>query len=538
MVTTNERKLRKMRKKMPINKKILIVLIAAAFLLAAFFYFFPLKRPSRSFPSTQILSALPSTGKSVMPIPLTIHEGHGHIVDSYKAKDEPDKIIIHIQDIHTNYEAQKNMAMILEGLIKEKGLKLIMVEGGWGDVSLSYLRTHADKERRVEVAEEYLEEGKISGEEYLNIISDYDMDLQGIEREELYKKNLDSFFTIEKFRGDGTQAVEQLNKIVESLKQKTYPSKLLEVEKRRVDYDEEEITLAGFYDYLTKIAKDARLDTARYQNFTSFINIARIEEEIDFPKVEKQRAAMIESLSKILSKEKLSPLVSKSLEFRLNKVSPAEYHAYLKEVATEAGLDFQRYSELAMYVDYIQSHESINTNALFKEADEIERKIKTALAKTEEQRKIQAISRTLKVLDNFLNLKLIPEDFKYYKDHKEDFLISSWTLFLKEEMRKHRIRYQWPDNVAVLDKNLYSLVGFYDIANRRDQVFVKKAISLMEEKEQKLAVLIAGGFHTPNLTKMFEDKEISYIIIAPKTTQKTDPEQYRYILQYKSGRTE
>ncbi len=476
--------------------------------------------------------------KASLPIQISIHEGHGHIVEGYKASENPDKVIIHIQDIHTNYEAQKNEANIIESLIKEKGLKLIMVEGGWGDVSLSYLRTQADKERRAEVAEEYLKEGKISGEEYLNIISDYDMDLEGIEEEGLYRRNLDTFFKIENFREEGSQKIAQLNSIVSALKQQAYPAALLDLEKARADYDEENISLLEYYDYLAKAAKQAQVDVSRLGSFESFMKVAAAEKTIDFAKVEKQRATLIERLSKALAKEKLTPLVAKSLEFRLNKITPAEYHLYLKQIAAETGVNFKDYADLSKYIEYIKSHEEINTNVLFKEADLLEEQIEEALAKTEEQKKLRALSEVLKILDNFLNLKLIPEDFKYYKEHNAEFLISSWIPFLKESIDRYKIKETMPGDVLVLDNNLSVLAEFYDIANQRDDIFVEKALSLMDTKQQKIAVLIAGGFHTPSLAKKLKDKNISYIVIAPKTTQRTDPDQYRYILEYKSGKTE
>ncbi len=519
--------------------RVAILLIAG--LLASLYFFgkIPAFRPGQRAQLPSITTeALDVSGKAILPIPLKIHEGHGHIVEGYKAEEKPGRVIIHIQDIHTNYEAQKNMSKIIEALIKDKGLKLIMVEGGWGDVGLSYLRDYADKERRLEVAEEYLKEGKISGEEYLDIISDYDMDIEGIEEESLYKKNLDTFFKIEAFRKEGSERIEQLKKIADALKQKIYPSALLELEEKRAEYNDEEITLAEFYEHLVKLAGREHLDISGFSSFNRFVKVVELEEGIDFAKVEKQRASLIEKLSKILKKDKLTPLVTKSLEFRLNKVSPAEYHTYLKKMAEEAEINLKDYSDLSVYIEYIESHEGINTNILFKEADLLEKNLKQALIKNEEQKKLHSLSRTLETLDNFLNLKLVPDDFTYYEEHKNAFLISAWLPFLRERIKKHRIKYPLPADISVLDNNLYTLVEFYDIANKRDEIFIKKALSLMDDKGQDIAVLIAGGFHTPTLTKIFKNMDISYIVIAPKTTQRTDPELYRHILQYKSGRTE
>ncbi len=527
------------------TRNIVITALAVCFIGGAIFLF--IAKPAQLFNKSSD-AAKKSVSSSIekptislkasLPIQISIHEGHGHIVEGYKASENPDKVIIHIQDIHTNYEAQKNEANIIEALIKEKGLKLIMVEGGWGDVSLSYLRTQADKERRVEVAEEYLKEGKISGEEYLNIVSDYDMDLQGIEEEALYRKNLDIFFKIESFREEGSKEIAQLNSVVNALKQQAYPSTLLDLEKARADYDEENTSLLEYYDYLGKAAKQAQVNTAGLSTFESFMKVAAAEKTIDFAKVEKQRAALIEKLSKALAKEKLTPLVAKSLEFRLNKITPAEYHLYLKQTAEEAGAGFKDYAELSVYIEYIKSHEEINTNILFKEADLLEEQVEEALAKTEEQKKLRTLTEVLKILDNFLNLKLIPEDFKYYKEHSLEFVISSWIPFLKDSIIKYKVKEVLPADVSVLDSNLSALTEFYDVANQRDDIFVEKALSLMDAKQQKIAVLIAGGFHTPSLTKKLKDRNISYIVIAPKTTQKTDPDQYRYILEYKSGKTE
>ncbi|MFH0732825.1 MAG: hypothetical protein V2A72_07895 [Candidatus Omnitrophota bacterium] len=527
------------------KKTIIVVFLLSAVCVLAFLCLTgkipcPLKpKPAQETKQQQEKSgALITPPKNVMPILLDISEGYGHIVEGYKAVENPEKVVIHIQDIHTNYEAQKNASKIIEGLIKDKGLKLIMVEGGWGDVSLTYLRSYADKERRLEVAEEYLKEGKISGEEYLNIISDYDMEIQGIEEEALYRQNLDTFFKIEEFREKGTETANQLQAAADALKLKIYPAALIELEKKHAEYEDEEITLSEFYTHLEKQAKAIRLDASGYGNFNQFNALARLEEKIDFAQVETERAKLIEKLSKLLSKEKLTPLVTKSLEFRLNKVSPAEYHNYLTEAAKEANIDMKDYKSLIQYVEYVTSHEEINTNTLFKEADLLENSLKEALAKTDEQKKLLVISRVLKILENFLNLKLIPDDFTYYKERKNDFLISASMPFLKEMADKYNIKESLSADISILDSNLATLVDFYDIANKRDEIFLQKTIALMTEKGQSIAVLIAGGFHTPNLTKMFKEQGISYVIVAPKTTEETDPELYRYILEYKSGKTD
>ena len=529
------------------SKKVLISVVIVAVIAAAVLFV-----PVRDFIATQKLlktsqDSLPTIAPAEpeivspvksLPININVPEGAGHVVNGYKPKSEDAKVIIHIQDIHTNYEAQKNLSRMLEAMVKENQLKLIMVEGGWGNVSLSYLREYADKERRLEVAEEYLKEGKISGEEYLDIVSDYDIELEGLEEEELYKANLDTFFEIEKFRQEGVKELARIDRAVESLKAKLYPAQLLELEKAAKDYDNEKITLAEYYRYMNTLAKKNKIDMSQYPNFKSFIQVTESEKEINFPTVEKERTVLIEKLSKKLSKQKLTDLVTKSLEFRLNKLTPSEYHSYLLETATSAGENVAGYPNLQKYVIYIQSHEDIDTAALFDEAGALSAAVEAKLIKDNTQQRLSRISNAVHVLDNFLNLKLVPNDFKYYKAHRNDFNTASWIDFLKKQARRNKASTTGLKPARTIDKNLSTLVKFYDLANERDDTFVQNAIKLMNDKDADLAVLIAGGFHTPSLKQKLRECGMAYVVIAPHTTQETDPEQYRYILKYKSGREE
>ncbi len=480
----------------------------------------------------------PHIGMEPAPLPMVVDipEGAGRIAGGYTAHPDGGRVIIHIQDIHTNYEAQKNLSRILEALVRANQIKLIMVEGGWGNVSLSYLRAYADSARREEIAEEYLREGKISGEEYLDIISDYDIQLEGIEEEALYQANLETFFAIEEFRQQAAAELRALADVIGVLEQKIYPPQLLELQKAKQSYDKEQITLSAYYQSLRDSAAKTGQPLAEYPNFTRFIAAVESEREIQFPAVERERSALIEKLSQILSKQDLTMLVTQSLEFRLNKLTPLQYHEYLAETARDAGEPISRYANLSKYIEYIRSHEGLETTAIFEEADVLLRAVEDSYIKNDIQRQLYAIARSAQVLDNFLDLKLVPNDFEYYKHNRNSFLTSGWVGFLEEQVQRYRVRATAPRAATTLDHNLSALVRFYDLANERDKAFVANAVKLMDKANVSTAVLIAGGFHTPNLRQKFKDKGLSYIIITPHTTQPTDHDLYRHILKYKAGK--
>ncbi|MDD5504743.1 MAG: hypothetical protein PHV77_05470 [Candidatus Omnitrophica bacterium] len=478
------------------------------------------------------------SGVKPMPIPIVIPEGAGHIVESYTAAGASAGTVIHIQDIHTNYEAQKNLSKILESLINENQLKLIMVEGGWGNVNLSYLRSYAGSERRQSVAEDYLKEGKISGEEYLDIVSDYDIKIEGAEDESLYRANLDTFFAIDAFRQQAASELNALKNVIEKLKQSIYTPQLSELERVKSDYDNEKISLAEYYKYLHAAAAKEKRDLSLYPNFLRFMSVVESESTIKFTLAEKERTELIERLSKILSKQELAELVTKSLEFKLNKLTPVQYHDYLMDVARQSGLSLQAFTNLEKYIVYIKAHDSINTAAVFEEANAVLRAVETARIHEPRQQRLYSIARSAQVLDNFLHLKLVPDDFSYYKNNRNDFITAGWIEFLQQQAQRSKIDVDTIKAAYVLDKNLSTLVKFYDLANDRDDAFMRHTLRLMKDEEAPVAVLIAGGFHTPNIKQKFKEHSLSYIVVAPYTSQQTDMEQYRYILRYKSGKEE
>ncbi|MFA5369917.1 MAG: hypothetical protein WC300_04265 [Candidatus Omnitrophota bacterium] len=472
------------------------------------------------------------------PVLINMPEGVGHMVESYTAPGGSAGIIIHIQDIHTNYEAQKNLSKILESLVKENQLKLVMVEGGWGNVNLSYLRSYADSNRRQSVADDYLREGKISGEEYLDIVSDYDIRIEGAEDEDLYRANLDTFFAIEVFRNQAVSELSTLNKVIEEMKQKIYTPQLAELERVKASYDNEKMSLAEYYKYLYSVAERIRHNTSAYPNFLRFMSVVESESAIKFTSAEKERAELIEQLSKTLPKQDLAALVTKSLEFKLNKLTPVQYHDYLIGITRQAGLSLQKYKNLEKYITYIRAHDSIDTAAVFEEANALLHAAESALIQDARQQRLYDIARRAQILENFLHLKLVPDDFSYYKNNRNDFVTAGWIEFLQQQAQRNKLGTADIKPAYTLDKNLSTLVRFYDLANDRDDAFMRHTLRLMKEESASIAVLIAGGFHTPNIKQKFKEHSLSYVVIAPYTNQQTDMEQYRYILRYKSGKEE
>ena len=100
-------------------------------------------------------------------------------------RGDSDELIYLIQDAHTNYSAQKNIAALIDHLAVRKDIRSVYVEAGFGDVSLRGFR-ETSSARRKDVGLRYLRKGELSGAELRDLVSDRDLALWGVEDPDLY----------------------------------------------------------------------------------------------------------------------------------------------------------------------------------------------------------------------------------------------------------------------------------------------------------------------------------------------------------------
>lgn len=442
-------------------------------------------------------------------------------------------LIIHIQDAHCNYEAQKNLSKILEYLIKEHSLRLILVEGGSGDVGLSFLRNYADKKTREEVADRYLMMGKISGEEYLDIISDYTLDLYGIDDDRLYDSHLASFWKIDAVKTRGLKYLQALNKVTENLKPFLYSTELRHFEKKKNDYEEKKISLVEYSRYLVEIAGKKQLSSKNYPYLSAFSEVARLEKELDFEEAQKQRNAFIKALAVLLDEKGVKELLERSQKFKTGEIGQREYYSYLVEAA-ENKVDIKKdYPALHSFMVYTDKSKGLNARVLLEEINLTEEKIKEKIFSNNEEKQLNQVTNHVRILISLLNLEMTPQDYGYFRKNKNRFSTSSWIDFLRGECEKFGLQ-MTEGNPEVIDQNLDKFQEFYKIGFAREKAFIKNITGKMKGSGEKIAVLITGGFHTPGITRMLKEQEFPYIVVTPVITKESDSNVYFTVLKSQS----
>jgi len=438
--------------------------------------------------------------------------------------------IIQIQDAHCNYEAQKNLAKILEYLVKENNLKLILVEGGSGNVSLSFLRSYADQKKREEVADSYLKTGKISGEEYLDIVSDADLELYGIEDQGLYDSNLDTFLQLDSYRQEALNNLGNLSSLVEKLKPYIYGLELSEFERKKTDYEDKILTLTEYCGYLKGIADKKGVSLKGFPHLAAFVESARLEKAIDFKAAEEQRNNFIRELGKLLDANALQGLLTNSQDFKAGKIKPADYYNYLTYLA-KYKIDIKaNYSQLASYIEYVTGGQDIEAKSLLKEMPLAEDKLREVLAVKDDEKHLLEINESLNLLTKYFKLDLTPEEYANFQEQKANFSTASWLGFLQDYCQKYNLALP-QYSASLIDENFAKLDDFYKLGLEREKSFIKNIEEKMNQSETKLAVLITGGFHTPGISRMLKEKGYSYAVVTPVITKQSDSSVYFSVLR-------
>jgi hypothetical protein len=261
-----------------------------------------------------------SRTRELLSDPSSLHHSNDHALISDHFQGSSGKLLIHIQDAHTNFSAQKNLAAFLESLIQHYGVDLVFVEGGTGNDSLSFLREYASPQTRKREAMRFLKKGEIAGEEYLDIVSEEPFLLWGVEDPKLYDKALKLYGDIVKIRGEVLGYLDQIESGLIALKPKIYSHDYLNFKEVSDGFNSSNKSVLDYHAVLSQFADETGVDLSRY--FYSAMSMEDIL--LDFEKAENQITQILagDENSKRLRKVERDVQITK--DFFLLKLTPAE----------------------------------------------------------------------------------------------------------------------------------------------------------------------------------------------------------------------
>jgi len=165
----------------------------------------------KSEPKPQtLLSSLPSPflrpNTTIPPLPENIDGRYSKLINSLPLaygnvrnisipeKSTDEKIVIHIQDVHLNLEAQTNIGKAIQELIDNNLVDLVALEGAFGGIDLARFRLFKDKEALTKALDYSLREHKISGPIHTALTSPNPIPLfVGVDDRLLYQDNVEAY---------------------------------------------------------------------------------------------------------------------------------------------------------------------------------------------------------------------------------------------------------------------------------------------------------------------------------------------------------
>lgn len=499
--------------------------------------------PRRFRRAVSMEAGKPAASAAVVKIPLiqvnpydvVIPEEAGQIKEVYKAPQH-EKVIVHVQDAHCNYEAQTNIAKIVEHLVKNYSVSLLAVEGSTGLIDTTPFRSMPNPESKKEVATYYMKKGRLTGPEFLSITGPHLFTIWGIENQDMYLNNYDAFLKAMKFQEEMKKYCKELRLVIDTLKARMYPPDLKEFDQKLTSYADK---FESFDEYSTLLEKMVKLQkiplteerekktkAPKYKNFLLQRKAKYLEKKINFDQVDAERMALVDALGKVLDKDELSNLLVKSLSFRLAKITSEDYYDYLIGLVEKMKFNLKDYPNLVNYIEYSKAFHGIDSFELLLECEQLEEAVKETMYKNNDQRELNRLSRHLRILTQLFELSLSKEDVQYYNDHTKEFTLKTFTSFIDKHAPKYKIPVQLSSGIESIDANRAVLDDFYKYAMIRDGILVENTLKKMQEDNQNSVVMITGGFHTHGLTKNLKEKGISYIVISPRITREDQENPY------------
>lgn len=440
------------------------------------------------------------------------------------------KLIIHIQDAHVNLSAQRNLAATLEAILPRYNLDLVLVEGASQDATLTSIKSRAPAGVWKRVAERFLVEGKIAGEEYLNLTSNLPMRILGIEDWPLYRRSVAAYARLAKQRESTLADLARVDRAVEKLKTRLYTRSLLAYERSRPNESGKDPS-APDVRALVRLARTADVSLKSYQNVSRMAALFKRESALDFDAANLEQSALVQEIVRRGGDRRLSALSGGP------SISPrSQWAGYSRlentlNIARELGIDTSGYHALASYRRYLRDYTRVNLEGLLGEAESLEDEVYRRLLVGQDALTLRVIDRFVDLLQRAYQIRMTARDYESYNRSAGELPVPAFTGWINTQLME--LGCGGGDLIyrsVELERGHAALTDFYESVRRRDIAFLANTERILEREGGRLAVLISGGYHTPHLQKLFESKGYSFVVVTPHVSAETNTRKYESVL--------
>ena len=405
------------------------------------------------------------------------------------------RIMIHIQDVHMNTEAQENIGKVIQDLTNQSRIDLVALEGAFTPIDLSPFREFPHQNVVKDVADYLLKENKISGPIHAAFMSSKPFpSIAGIDDESHYNANVEAYKKSTGLKEAEKTSFESMDRELKTRKAAAFSKDLLTFDANVRLYRDGTLSMGEYTQLLARHVGTVSSD------IDVFLEAFALEKSLNFTQVEAERSALINQLVKKLNPAQVQELLQLSSAFRLGQLNHADFYQALRELCASAGVDLARYKSMNAYVQYVLLADSVNAEKLSSELKTLEDVAYESLAKSETEKRLIWESRQLYLIGKLLDFALTKEEWREYKKASPP-TVETWG-----------------------GDSLQSFEKFYLEAEARDKAMFTNLLKAMDAKKAKVAVLVTGGFHSEGMGRLANDAGLTTIDFVPKITRLRSPE--------------
>lgn len=422
------------------------------------------------------------------------------------AVDAP--LVLHIQDVHGNVEAQRNMSGMVLALAQKQS-PLVGLEGASGAFDIDSFHAYPDADIVKNVADFFLEKDLIGGPEHAGLVASKSITLWGVEDAALYLSHVEAVKASLAGRARAESLAAEWTAGIDELKQKHFSSALRDYDQNQSLYEQDKRGLGAYVEALKSFQKGGAKSADALPNVEKLLVAARREKNMDFDAIENERRSLVEGLATRLSVPELQDLVRRSLDLKSGAMSQRAYQAHLRALCVRHKLDLSRYPRLGDYMTYVADSESIERDTLLDELARLETAAQDALVQTPNQRALVGLSRDLVRFKKMIANEMTPADWAAYEPRRAEMAQMGRRLASVTGGRAVPGPADWDAFIGPYE-------GFCRKALARDVALADRLLEKMKTERKTTAVLVAGGFHTDGVVELLAARGVTVAVLTPK----------------------
>ncbi len=473
---------------------------------------------------------------AISPYNISVPEEFGQVEDVFQG-DPSSPLIVHVQNVHANYEAQVNIKNILKHLVDQYQFSLIQLEGAVSKLDPTILQPSYLKDANLKLVDFLMREGRITGADAYAVETEKPVELNGIEDYSLYMENLKMFKTIYKHQEDLKPYFDEVHRLILGVGPRLLKPELLDFTRKTEEFSTDKIDLLDYLLYLNKASEKNKLvslndlkEMVEYPNLTRLMRLHNLEQELNKAGLKKETEAIkAEFQKKMPDSPEVTELLS-HLDESTKGTSPRSYFLELTKKADEAKIDFVSYPAFRIFAEFLIHQDEIDHRALFAELKQFEQMLQEKLFSSEDEKLFLSIIDKVGLLEQFFKLEMSREKIALYLKDREE-VKPSWILEKLDGLAQTSgVTVNPIANTETFDSYMSEVEYYYQLILKRDEVFIDKILTKTKSMSLDKTIIVTGGFHKDGLIDYFRKEKISYVIINPKVDVKEGNEKYLKVM--------